>query len=285
MKDWDDLQTVLALGRLGTMKGAAGALGVSETTIARRLRRLAKDDIATLFVRDGQRWTPTELGDRLIRLAEAIEAQILEADTAFEESTDALTGTLVISALSFINSHFLSTALPGFTAKNPDLQISIDASDERVSLAFREADLALRLARPREGRLIGRLIALVPMVAFTYGGPGQRNWVGLPAKLDWTPEMTLGHEVFSRPPQLRLDSFESIQNAALAVRTGGVAPSCFLRRSGAPMPEILGQPRNRELWLVYHEDLKRSRKLRSAIEWVTAAFPGPKRCMCGECAL
>ena len=75
MKDWDDLQTILALGRAGTMKDAAHALAVSETTIARRLRKASGEDIAKIFIRDGQRWRPTALGRRLIALGDNSLAQ------------------------------------------------------------------------------------------------------------------------------------------------------------------------------------------------------------------
>lgn len=283
MKDWDDLQTLLALGRVGTMKGAATALGVSETTVARRVRRLAKDNISSLFIRDGQRWTATDLGSKLIAVAEGVEAQILEADSAFQERGDGLTGVLTISGLSFLNTFFLSQAVPKFSAQNPELEIVLGASDNRVSLAFREADIALRLARPAEGRLIGRLLAKVPVTAYTYGPPGAAAWVGLPTELDWSPEMALGRSTFSDTPLLRIDNFQAIQQAALGSGRGGIGPTCTLKRTGLPEPLVLGDPSIRELWIVYHEDLKKSPMIRAAIDWLSTVFPNPKRCLCGDC--
>ena len=97
MKDWDALQTVLALGRAGTMKGAAQALGVSETTISRRIQKISRSDVALLFTRDGQRWLPSKLGVQLIGFAEAVEKQMFEADAVFDTRRSGLTGELRVS--------------------------------------------------------------------------------------------------------------------------------------------------------------------------------------------
>ena len=151
MKDWDDLQTVLALGRAGTMKGAAQTLGVSETTVSRRIQKIARGDVTLLFTRDGQRWLPSKLCMQLIGFAETVEKQMLEADAIFDQRRSTVTGELRISSISFINTYFMGPRLVEFQREHPGLNISLDASDDRVSLAYREADVALRLARPSEG--------------------------------------------------------------------------------------------------------------------------------------
>ena len=69
-----------------------------------------------------------------------------------EETDAALTGSLVISSLSFVNSQFIGETIARFQAEHPDLHITLNASTTGF-LAFREADIALA-ARPTEGRLI-----------------------------------------------------------------------------------------------------------------------------------
>lgn len=46
--DWDDLRYALAVSRAGTLSAAAEALGVSHTTVGRRLRALEERLRATL---------------------------------------------------------------------------------------------------------------------------------------------------------------------------------------------------------------------------------------------
>lgn len=282
MKDWDDLQTVLALGRAGTMKGAAQSLGVSETTVSRRIQKISRGDVAQLFSRDGQRWLPSKLGLQLIELAETIEIQVLEADAVFDARKSGVTGELRISSISFINTYFIGSRMLDFQAQHPDLKISLEASDDRVSLAYREADVALRLARPSEGRLIGKRIARIPMAAVARRNAKPKRWVGLTESLDWTPEMQLGHRHYGLQPSFRIDTFDGILQIIAASDYGGIAPTCMLPRPNADIVTKSAHV-DRELWLTYHEDLRNSAKIRSLIDFLSTLFPNANHCLCGSC--
>lgn len=282
MKDWDDLQTVLALGRAGTMKGAAQALGVSETTVSRRIQKISRGDVAQLFARDGQRWLPSKMGMQLIGLAETIEKQVFEADAVFDTRRSGVTGELRLSSISFINTYFIGPRMIEFQRDHPDLSISLDASDDRVSLAYREADVALRLARPAEGRLIGKRIARIPVAAAAKRGHKPRQWVGLSESLDWTPEMQLGQRHYGVQPFLRIDSFDGILQIIEGSDHGGIAPTCVLQRRKTDIVAI-SPPVDRELWLTYHEDLRNSAKIRALIDWLSILIPNSSRCLCGAC--
>ncbi len=282
MKDWDDLQTVLALGRAGTMKGAAQTLGVSETTISRRIQKIARGDVAMLFTRDGQRWLPSKLCMQLIGFAESVEKQMLEADAIFDQRRSSVSGDLRISSISFINTYFIGPRMVEFQREHPELTVALDASDDRVSLAYREADVALRLARPSEGRLIGKRIARIPIAAVARRGVTPKRWVGLSETLDWTPEMTMGRQFFSAPPAFRTDSFDGILQILAMSDFGGIAPTCVLNRHKSDIV-IIGPSVDRELWLTYHEDLRNSAKIRAMIDWLSALIPNAGRCLCGAC--
>lgn len=282
MKDWDDLQTVLALGRAGTMKGAAQVLGVSETTVSRRIQKISRGDVAQLFSRDGQRWLPSKLGMQLIGFAETVEKQILEADAVFDTRRSGVTGELRLSSISFVNTYFIGPRIIEFQRDHPDLLISLEASDDRVSLAYREADVALRLARPSEGRLIGKRIARIPIAAAVRRGVNPARWVGLSETLDWTPEMQLGQRHYGKKPFFRIDSFDGILQIIIASDYGGIVPTCMLQRRKTDVVTI-SAPVDRELWLTYHEDLRNSAKIRALIDWLSVLIPNSNRCLCGEC--
>ncbi len=282
MKNWDDLQTVLALGRAGTMKGAAQSLGVSETTVSRRIQKISRGDIASLFARDGQRWLATKVGMQLIGFAETVEKQILEADAVFDTRRAGVTGKLRVSSISFINAQFIGPRMIELQRDHPDLSISLEASDDRVSLAYREADVALRLARPSEGRLIGKRIVQIPVTAVARRGVRPDKWVGLPETLDWTPEMQLGNRHFGGSPIFRTDSFEGILQILGISDYGGVAPTCLLTRGNTDVVALC-PPDDRELWLTYHEDLRNSAKIRALVDWLRVLFPSANRCLCGSC--
>lgn len=282
MRKWDDLQTILALGRAGTMKGAASVLAVSETTISRRIQRIAEADGAALFDRNGHSWAPTAVGRRLIEVAERVEAEIIAAETQLEAEAAQLSGSLKISGLSFINTHFIAPQVARIQLTHPGLTVVLDASDEVVSLAYRQADIALRLARPSEGRLVARKLCDLPIAPVARRGENPRDWVGLTESLDWTPEMKAGFSHFARAPVVRVDSFDGIMNTIEATGLGGVAPTCLARehrRLGA-----VAAPAMREIWLTYHEDMRASTRVRAGVEWLTACFT-ERPCLCGHCGL
>ena len=282
MKDWDDLQTVLALGRAGTMKGAAQTLGVSETTVSRRIQKISRGDVALLFSRDRQRWLPSKLCMQLIGFAETVEKQMLEADAVFDQRRSNVSGDLRISSISFVNTYFIGPRMVEFQREHPDLAISLEASDDRVSLAYREADVALRLARPSEGRLIGKRIARIPVAAVARRGVKPKRWVGLSESLDWTPEMSMGKRHYGCSPAFRTDSFDGILQILAISDFGGIAPTCVLQRRKTEII-INGPTVDRELWLTYHEDLRHSAKIRALIDWLAALIPSASRCLCGAC--
>jgi DNA-binding transcriptional LysR family regulator len=65
--NWNDSRYVLAVGRAGTLSGAARALGVNETTVGRRLAAIEGALGVHLFEKvQGGKLPPTEAGTRAI---------------------------------------------------------------------------------------------------------------------------------------------------------------------------------------------------------------------------
>lgn len=69
----DNLLLLLAVVRHGSYSGAAAALGISHTTVSRRIAALEKTAGARLLVRSGDVWEPTELGREFVSAGEDIE--------------------------------------------------------------------------------------------------------------------------------------------------------------------------------------------------------------------
>jgi DNA-binding transcriptional LysR family regulator len=281
MRNWDDLQTILALGRSGTMKGAAVALGVSETTISRRIQKITNGDGGVIFDRSGQSWKPTSLGRSLIAVAERVEGEIIAAETQLEANTKNIVGALKINSLSFINTHFIAPHVSRFQLLHPEVTLTLDASDDVVSLAYRQADIALRLTRPTEGRLIAKKLCTLHMAAFARRSENPRDWVGLIEGLDWTPEMKVGFNQFKRRPAIRFDGFDGVLNVIEATGLGGVAPTCMARNH--PQLTRLSSTVQRDVWLTYHEDMRNSPRVRAGVDWLDSTIGGNSPCMCSYC--
>jgi len=154
--DWDDLRFFLAVARAGRLTLAARRLEADHTTVSRRISSLEKALQAKLFERNPQGYSLTEQGERLLGLAEGMETQALEVASQVGGADLALSGTVRIGAPDGIGTYFLAPELGALAERHPDLTLQLVALPRTFSLSKREADIAITLEQPTEGRLVSR---------------------------------------------------------------------------------------------------------------------------------
>lgn len=154
--DWNDLQFCLAIAREGTMAAAARRLGVDHATIVRRLDRLERDLGTKVFTRRRNGCEITEAGRRVTAMAEAVEREVRAGAAEIAGGGAHLSGSLRMGAPDGFGACFLAPNLGLLADRYPDLQIELVATARLFSLSKREADIAISLAMPQEGRIIGR---------------------------------------------------------------------------------------------------------------------------------
>ncbi len=154
--DWDDLRFFLAVARAGRLTVAARQLEADHTTVSRRVSALEKALKAQLFERKPQGYSLTEQGERLLGLAEGMETQALAVASQVGGADLALSGTVRIGAPDGIGTYFLAPELGALAERHPDLTPQLVALPRTFSLSKREADIAITLEQPTEGRLVSR---------------------------------------------------------------------------------------------------------------------------------
>lgn len=270
MYDWNDFQYVLALHEGGTMKRAAELLGTNPTTVSRRIKKVSENFGVMLFtVKKGETWTITPAGERLTRLASSFKTKLGEIDV--EDPKEESAETITISSLEFLLANYLAPQLNEGINCFPDTRINLVGSDKRVSLAFGEADLALRFGRPKEGQLIASKIAEIQFDVWQKPNTRSRDWVGLQEHLDWTPEMQFAHSHFGRPPIVRTSSFSAARNVAESLSISAIGPNAVMGLSPLlrPLREVEGVRRG--VWSVIHESRKLSQRLIAVRKWAKEA--------------
>lgn len=157
--DWDHLRVFLAVARQGQLLAAARRLGLNHATVARRLDALEAALGAPLFDRRPAGCVPTEAGERLLPAAERVEAEMLGIAEGFRDAAADVSGTVRIGAPDGLGNYFLAAELGALAALYPNLVVELVPLPRTFSLSRREADLAIVLDRPTEGRLlVSRLI-------------------------------------------------------------------------------------------------------------------------------
>jgi DNA-binding transcriptional LysR family regulator len=154
--DWDDLRFFLAVARAGRLTAAARQLEADHTTVSRRISALEASLKAKLFERSPQGYTLTEPGERLLRHAESMETQALAVASELGGADLALSGTVRIGAPDGIGTYFLAPELGALAERHPGLTLQLVALPRTFSLSKREADIAITLEQPTEGRLVSR---------------------------------------------------------------------------------------------------------------------------------
>lgn len=153
MIDWDHLRVFLAVSRHGQLLAAGRRLGLNHATVARRLDALEAGLGTTLFDRRPAGCTPTQAGERLLPAAERMETDILGLAESLREEAAEVAGTVRIGAPDGLGNYFLAAELGALAELHPDLVVELVPLPRTFSLSRREADLAIVLDRPTEGRL------------------------------------------------------------------------------------------------------------------------------------
>jgi DNA-binding transcriptional LysR family regulator len=285
--DWDLYQSLRAVLTTGSLSAAARTLGLTQPTVGRHIEQLEQDLGQPLFTRSPQGLRPTDLAARLTPLMEAM-AQTAEAvlREASGES-DQLAGVIRITASEVIGAEVLPPILAAFHQLHPRTVIELSLSNRNEDLLRRDADIAVRMARPTQTALIARRVGTVRLGFYARrdylaAHPTPRSLedllslslIGFDRIMPRLGDVSLGGIEISRELfALRTDS-DLAGLAALRAGFGVGAIQHGLARRDPDLipvlPDLLGF--SLETWLVMHEDQKTSRRIRLMFDHLADAL-------------
>ncbi|CAM3804062.1 LysR family transcriptional regulator [Corallococcus sp. ZKHCc1 1396] len=271
--DWEDLRFFVALARAGSLSAAARQLKVSHATVGRRVAALEDTLGRALFDRRVDGYALTAEGAAVLELATGMDERALAIlRRAGQES--GLTGTVRLTAAETLAERFLIPRLAEFHRRHPGIELEVLSDPRSLSLARREADVAVRLARPQAGELFTRRLAAMTYGVYVAPGGDTSAWVGYDDSFAHLPEAQwLAQHAAGARVALRANGLAA-QFAAVRAGFGkAVMPRWFAEEEGGlvevPPP---APPPVREAWLVVHRDLKDVPRVRALIDAVVAAF-------------
>ncbi|MFG1479957.1 LysR family transcriptional regulator [Xanthobacter sp. V4C-4] len=286
--DWSDLRFFLAVARAGRLTAAAARLGVEHSTVSRRIGALEATLGAKLFDRRPHGYGLTAAGERLLAAAEGMESLALAAQGSIAGADLGVAGTVRIGAPDGFGTFFLAPRIAALAQMHPDLDIQLLAMPRLFSLSKREADLAVSLSRPKEGRLYARKLTDYRLRLYAARGYLARRGpiesraalsrhavVGYVDDLIYTPELDYAPLVAK---DLRVQVKSSSLVAQLTATRGGagvcVLP-CFLGElfAGAgddDLVQVLADEVSitRTFWLISHTDMRDLARIRVAADFI-----------------
>ncbi|UVL91715.1 LysR family transcriptional regulator [Pseudomonas sichuanensis] len=288
--NWDDARMLLALSRERTLRRAARVLRVDQATVGRRVAALEADLGSTLFLRTPAGYQLTASGELAAELAQQMERAALELAARLQGTDNELAGEVRIATTDSLACDFVLPALAQLQQSHPQIRVILASGSELVNLSQRETDIAIRNLRPDNPDLVLRKLASWSLGLFASDSYVQRR--GEPGE----GEGFSGHELVVYEPYWRGNPSptlvdEPIGQARVALAVGS---NLMLRRaiaSGLGVGEIpieLGErdglrrlwpTRARrkpyEVWLVTHQDLRHTARVRVVIEALVRAFAMP----------
>lgn len=287
--DWDDLRLFLAIARAGTLTSAAPILRLSQPTAGRRLRALEEACGSSLFQRTAGGFRLTDEGEVMMRHVERMEDEAIALKRLFAGGDAELRGQLRISCSDWFSNLVLAPVAASFSLVNPMVTVEIVADHRLLSLERREADIVFRFLQFDAPDIIQRRLTHIRYDLFgsqeyldRYGMPelakgGAGHFlISMDSQFDGLADMAWLRQHFPEARFAVRSNSREVQGTACLKGAGlAVLPRTLGDRLGLSRLELEEVPPGRDIWLGYHADLKRLRRLRAFIEHLSSEIPNP----------
>ena len=279
--DWDKLRVFHAVAEAGSFTHAGELLNLSQSAVSRQISALEDSLKVPLFHRHARGLILTEQGELLYRTAHDVFGKLAMTEAQLTESKDRPKGPLRITTTVAFGSTWLAPRMREFTEVYPDVEVRLLLSDRELDLSMREADVAIRLAPPRQGDLIQRhlftghmQIYAAPSYVQRYGMPKDvadlenhrlivygEDMKGPLPDVNWllTAGMPRGQ---SRRPAMTVNNVYAIMRAVRAGVGIGALPE-FVVQGREDMVRVLPELEGPQIdaYFVYPEEMRKSKRL------------------------
>lgn len=283
--DWDGLRLLMVVAAHGSLRGAAGELGISQPTLGRRLRDLEDGVGVPLLVRHARGVELTLEGQAAVEAARAVAGQLDTLQRGLSGRRAEVRGRVRISCTEPVAMEALPGSLRQLRREHPRLAVDIVVDARASDLDRREADLAVRMFQPQHASLIARQIG-ASFTAF-YASRAYLEAHGRPTSL---AELMQGHDLIApdrEPLFVRQAAALGFDLDLAAVRTDSFATTAALTRAGVAIGALVGTLADRDpdlvrlfeplneypVWLVTHPDLFTSASVRAVWDRLVEDLP------------
>ena len=288
--DWADLRTALFLARGGSVRNAARTLGVSHSTVLRRVEALEKSAGVRLFEKkpDGYELTPAgqdvfETAGELEEIVTGLERRVHGRDLRLAGSVRVTLPDPMLPAMAPIFRDIARTY--------PDIDVTLAVGTAYVDLAHREADIAIRTAAEPPPDLVGR--RLVDAGVGIYGAKtylrGKKT--GDLAALDWIGWEKGSQMAFAKWTEKNVPQ----ERVAVRITHGGALRDMVDSGVGvAILPCALGEVQRgwarvrllvdaaAPLWILTHRDLRTTARVRAVRDFLADAIVARRAIFAGK---
>ena len=283
--DWNQVRAFLATVEEGSLSAAARALNLTQPTLSRQVTALEENLGVVLFERGARSMTLTESGLQLLQHVRAMGEAANRISLAASGQSQSIRGLVRITSTLSMATYHLPPVFKKLRMLAPELELDITTSNSLRNLTRREADIAIRHARPEEPELIAKLVGEVTVSL--YASSDYLDKIGRPQTIEQFSDAEfigfdagIQDELMSQfhafgvkvtPKNFKVSSVDGTVSMALA--RAGVGIGLLLKEDVKLFPDLepvipgfeaLKVP----LWLVTHRELHTSRKIRLVFDTI-----------------
>lgn len=279
--DWDKLRVFHAVAEAGSFTHAGDSLNLSQSAVSRQVSALEDSLHIPLFHRHARGLILTEQGEVLYRTVKDVFHKLSMAEALISESRERPSGPLKITTTVAFGTTWLTPRIKEFVELFPDVEVSLILSDGSLDLSMREADVAIRMAKPKQPDLVQRLLLTVQ--SHVYAAADYLSNKGTPetaedldqhaiilygqdapppvASINWLMDAGADPEN-RRKPILRLNNLYGIYRAVHSGLGIAALPDYMVPETSSLiriLPELAGP--SIEAYFVYPEELRQSKRV------------------------
>lgn len=280
--DWSDLRYIVAVARSGSAAAAARSLGISHSTVVRRIQTFESTHNIRIFDHLSSGYRLTEKGEIFLEAAIAIDTAVSDLKRKIVGGQDDLTGNIRITTPDGLYPVLLDV-LVDFHRFYPNITVDLNISNHRLNLKNMDADIAFRPSPHSTPNLVS---VEVSTLAFSIYGKETlirngkfRNihkapWIGLGAPLTESPPARWLREFISiELVKMRCNSFVAAQGLAEQGVGYAILP-CYLADRSSKIQRVVAEPMNisTKIWLIAHSDILRAKRVLICMNYLENKF-------------
>lgn len=279
--DWGLVQDFLATARAGSTLAASKELGVSQSTVARRIEQLEQAMGARLFIRRRSGYALTARGRAALIVAEAMEQSSRAFTEVFPKRERLSVDVVRIDTSEHLASALVEPALAKLRRKTPDLKTAMMSGDAPLDLMKGEAEIALRTGgQPTKAGLVSQKAPDMPWGVYCSPAYGEQHGIPQSPEDLAAHRIVRGEGVLAEQPAFAwlevhsaktvntrgADSLRSVEKAVKA----GEGVSMLPRPAGDFNPGLVfcfGELTfDDQVWLTYPAALRKDRRLKQVLD-------------------
>jgi DNA-binding transcriptional LysR family regulator len=280
--DWTEIQTIIAVARLGSLSAAARELSVNHSTILRRVQSFEQKHNVNVFVREQQGYKLSRHGRALLQDFDHIDQVMMGLQRRITDYDSQLEGGLTVTSTENLFRSFLKQSLFEFASRFPRVELDLLISNQLVDMSHLEADIAIRPMNALPDDHFG--VRLFELGFYFYSPTAMAGvvdvntlaeapfWIGYSGPLANARVGGLLNKMMRTKPTLTANSFDGVAEAANAGLGIALLPS-FLGDAQENLTQLKTEPVFKtDVYAMAPKELSVSRKVNALLNFLSEQF-------------